>query len=145
MKANHNYHSKTFPNPKAVSSYAKLLKWKQITTNLRNCHYKYGCKFLCKVTKMKANHNSGESDKNYAKAVSSYAKLLKWKQITTNGIRWCTGISCKFLCKVTKMKANHNMLHQPLQVLFAVSSYAKLLKWKQITTTYAKKVFDFRL
>ena len=35
---------------------------------------------------------------------------------------------CKFLCKVTKMKANHNALAAILFKSAAVSSYAKLLK-----------------
>ena len=36
-----------------------------------------GCKFLCKVTKMKANHNTMKEKKIPFRAVSSYAKLLK--------------------------------------------------------------------
>ena len=36
--------------------------------------------------------------------------------------------SCKFLCKVTKMKANHNEKNKDTYSVFAVSSYAKLLK-----------------
>ena len=40
-----------------------------------------------------------------------------------------TGIeSCKFLCKVTKMKANHNTAVGFHRCTAAVSSYAKLLK-----------------
>ena len=35
------------------------------------------CKFLCKVTKMKANHNPDENLDRTDTAVSSYAKLLK--------------------------------------------------------------------
>ena len=70
-------------NSRAVSSYAKLLKWKQITTPLEIISYLIGCKFLCKVTKMKANHNYNMRQERINKAVSSYAKLLKWKQITT--------------------------------------------------------------
>ena len=39
-----------------------------------------------------------------------------------------TGIGCKFLCKVTKMKANHNIQKKRINKPLAVSSYAKLLK-----------------
>ena len=46
-------------------------------------HNRWSCKFLCKVTKMKANHNDYQGQKEKISAVSSYAKLLKWKQITT--------------------------------------------------------------
>ena len=38
------------------------------------------------------------------------------------------GRSCKFLCKVTKMKANHNCNLVLDNGRIAVSSYAKLLK-----------------
>ena len=37
-------------------------------------------------------------------------------------------MSCKFLCKVTKMKANHNTEDWFIYIFIAVSSYAKLLK-----------------
>ena len=40
-------------------------------------HILYSCKFLCKVTKMKANHNKAQILKFGFTAVSSYAKLLK--------------------------------------------------------------------
>ena len=108
MKANHNPMTQNFRLILAVSSYAKLLKWKQITT--LNVWYiiLVCCKFLCKVTKMKANHNPDRGARGNATAVSSYAKLLKWKQITTRGVVRKVEFSCKFLCKVTKMKANHN-------------------------------------
>ena len=119
---------------RAVSSYAKLLKWKQITTFMQFLFLLLCCKFLCKVTKMKANHNLTSSMQLNLPAVSSYAKLLKWKQITTLILRGNIKNGCKFLCKVTKMKANHNLLNVPPIEPFAVSSYAKLLKWKQITT-----------
>ena len=95
------------------------------------------CKFLCKVTKMKANHNSRFEFKEFDWAVSSYAKLLKWKQITTVSKSYNPIRCCKFLCKVTKMKANHNQCQTTPQRTYAVSSYAKLLKWKQITTHFS--------
>ena len=37
----------------------------------------FRCKFLCKVTKMKANHNYNTAMSIGITAVSSYAKLLK--------------------------------------------------------------------
>ena len=37
-------------------------------------------------------------------------------------------LRCKFLCKVTKMKANHNAYLYKIEHDPAVSSYAKLLK-----------------
>ena len=138
MKANHNRSWLCFYCRWAVSSYAKLLKWKQITTIRKIWESIISCKFLCKVTKMKANHNAMGDTPYIAYAVSSYAKLLKWKQITTvRNYRYCF-TRCKFLCKVTKMKANHNNPRGFNTFSRAVSSYAKLLKWKQITTGYAK-------
>ena len=134
MKANHNRGRSTDWRQVAVSSYAKLLKWKQITTFALQGLFLFCCKFLCKVTKMKANHNPPLDIIYSIYAVSSYAKLLKWKQITTDQKYQSGEESCKFLCKVTKMKANHNSFHCGLIVHGAVSSYAKLLKWKQITT-----------
>ena len=75
-------------------------------------------------------------------AVSSYAKLLKWKQITTSSTANLVFPGCKFLCKVTKMKANHNEIVEINIPKVAVSSYAKLLKWKQITTANGKDLFS---
>ncbi len=145
MKANHNHFGNSPPSWYAVSSYAKLLKWKQITTYREVWKLRIGCKFLCKVTKMKANHNYLSALLLLLPAVSSYAKLLKWKQITT----CCTSKRilqcCKFLCKVTKMKANHNAASKWEIYINAVSSYAKLLKWKQITTVALTVMKSFQL
>ena len=43
------------------------------------------------------------------------------------------------------MKANHNQLEKATLVDEAVSSYAKLLKWKQITTRVFVAFYIFRL
>ena len=47
-------------------------------------------------------------------------------------------MSCKFLCKVTKMKANHNKVPDYLIFVAVVSSYAKLLNWGQMTAQYLR-------
>ena len=134
MRANHNALRMDLWLLIAVSSYAKLLKWEQITTSLVPSAGLLCCKFLCKVTKMRANHNGPAVILFIIMAVSSYAKLLKWEQITTIVRKGATHISCKFLCKVTKMRANHNPFVNICSIILAVSSYAKLLKWEQITT-----------
>ena len=99
---------------------------------------KVRCPLRCfqwlKVTKMKANHNPDKTQPSVAYAVSNGSKLLKWKQITTEGIPAFSKHGCFQWLKVTKMKANHNKLLRTPQKIGAVSNGSKLLKWKQITT-----------
>ena len=45
---------------------------------------------------------------------------------------------CFQYCKDTNLKANHNQENLAKQGLKAVSNTAKILIWKQITTTYHK-------
>ena len=127
------------------------------------------CFLYHKVTKLKANHNRNSLKSLCRGAVSYITKLLNWKQITTQGSyksrQWC----CFLYHKVTKLKANHNMLlifflrlpgcflyHKVTKLkanhnthtrvcvcVCAVSYITKLLNWKQITTkTYQSDIFN---
>ncbi len=95
-----------------------------------------GCDVWYKVTKMRANHNKTKEVLFNVKAVMYGTKLQKWEQITTSyqviKIRdklWCMvqsyknesksqpyqsnfskSVSCDVWYKVTKMRANHNMM-----------------------------------
>ena len=92
---------------------------------------------------MKANHNPNSVDFPTPSGVSNNAKLLKWKQITTVVTRLLFESRCFQQCKVTKMKANHNVLRGRRRGAVGVSNNAKLLKWKQITTPVHTKALAF--
>ena len=47
------------------------------------------------------------------------------------------GVQCMWLCKDTNLKANHNMRVSAPYVPFSVCDSAKILIWKQITTSIA--------
>ena len=134
MKANHNRINEVLNTSPAVSNGSKILKWKQITTNL-NIAISYCCCFQWfKDTKMKANHNRNFLLRSHNCAVSNGSKILKWKQITTRIGTDKNGDGCFQWFKDTKMKANHNPYWSDNLLVEAVSNGSKILKWKQITT-----------
>ena len=100
-----------------------------------------------KDTKMKANHNNFPSCHSERETVSNGSKILKWKQITTYTLRERLTTYCFQWFKDTKMKANHNsFLHHSGQSL-TVSNGSKILKWKQITTSFSpffRKIYCFQ-
>ena len=141
MKANHNAVACSIVSRTAVSNGSKILKWKQITTNL-NIAISYCCCFQWfKDTKMKANHNNVMEKYYLCSAVSNGSKILKWKQITTKLTYWKSVDGCFQWFKDTKMKANHNIVVTHLCSIQAVSNGSKILKWKQITTGFQYKIF----
>ena len=83
MKANHNNLLVARPERCAVSNGSKILKWKQITTQVYELRLRECCFQWFKDTKMKANHNANGRVRNLQTAVSNGSKILKWKQITT--------------------------------------------------------------
>ena len=83
MKANHNLSRIQSNQQSAVSNGSKILKWKQITTELWRKILLQCCFQWFKDTKMKANHNPPSHSVTYSSAVSNGSKILKWKQITT--------------------------------------------------------------
>ena len=83
MKANHNCLSSTFYVPLVVSSTTKIVKWKQITTNVKQKIDMCSCFQYDKDSKMKANHNYIYWSCHEWLVVSSTTKIVKWKQITT--------------------------------------------------------------
>ena len=121
---------------RAVSNGSKILKWKQITTDEWRFCWHSCCFQWFKDTKMKANHNRWWRSVKRLEAVSNGSKILKWKQITT-----CFTFKLLLLCcfqwfKDTKMKANHNPPLRIVLLFLAVSNGSKILKWKQITTSW---------
>ena len=83
MKANHNHGPLVIIADITVSNGSKILKWKQITTPILIAHCLAYCFQWFKDTKMKANHNSFNSNCFGLLTVSNGSKILKWKQITT--------------------------------------------------------------
>ena len=83
MKANHNWTKKITTLCLAVSNGSKILKWKQITTQVYELRLRECCFQWFKDTKMKANHNIFMLCRYAFFAVSNGSKILKWKQITT--------------------------------------------------------------
>ena len=93
------------------------------------------CIWLCKDTNLKANHNQGASATWMGGGVYDSAKILIWKQITTSHERNAEGSRCIWLCKDTNLKANHNIAVWPNHFYIGVYDSAKILIWKQITTS----------
>ena len=155
----------------AVMYGTKLQKWEQITTELTTdaaglklwCmvqSYKNesksqpycdksthlcGCDVWYKVTKMRANHNSFHSLCILRKAVMYGTKLQKWEQITTKSLQQNQVNSCDVWYKVTKMRANHNMILNLIHHRTAVMYGTKLQKWEQITTALREALEGRRL
>ena len=88
MKANHNLGFSMSEGVTDVSDTSKILKWKQITTDLNNSFLNNRCFRYFKDTKMKANHNPMRRSKELSHDVSDTSKILKWKQITTLMAKW---------------------------------------------------------
>ena len=61
-----------------------------------------------KGSKMKANHNRVPIIRYRITVVSSTAKVVKWKQITTEAGKQFCDDGCFQYGKGSKMKANHN-------------------------------------
>ena len=118
------------------------------------------CDVWYKVTKMRANHNFMAYCDKYARAVMYGTKLQKWEQITTWRTKRLWRMCCDVWYKVTKMRANHNIiarLKAASMLWCMVQSYknesksqlitmrkssflavmygTKLQKWEQITTS----------
>ena len=144
MKANHNHFHQLQVIIWAVFNGSKILKWKQITTELTGIKPFTGCFQWFKDTKMKANHNGRTVSVSSEKAVFNGSKILKWKQITTNGYIQFLFNCCFQWFKDTKMKANHNLKDRADCSEEAVFNGSKILKWKQITTEIVEYAPSFR-
>ena len=134
MKANHNVTAIVQWAVLTVSYGSKILKWKQITTVCAIMFSMVNCFLWFKDTKMKANHNGMGWYAGVSGTVSYGSKILKWKQITTNGVPHFHNLNCFLWFKDTKMKANHNNPVYGEMRRKTVSYGSKILKWKQITT-----------
>ena len=122
----------------------------------------YGITLWCMVQSYKNESKSQlkQSLKYWVAAVMYGTKLQKWEQITTRWMEcsyttqlWCMvqsyknesksqllklkvsrSISCDVWYKVTKMRANHNLISRFKKLTRAVMYGTKLQKWEQITT-----------
>ena len=92
---------------------------------------------------MKANHNTNIKIAFVGIVVSNDSKILKWKQITTKSETVLKSESCFQWFKDTKMKANHNNWNDGIWHVFVVSNDSKILKWKQITTSFSYFIVRF--
>ena len=121
---------------KGVYDSAKILIWKQITTQTLLLFPFVWCIWLCKDTNLKANHNMGMGRNPSKRGVYDSAKILIWKQITTILMNTLINIRCIWLCKDTNLKANHNTVKFFTIIILGVYDSAKILIWKQITTRW---------
>ena len=69
-----------------------------------------------------------------ATVVTATAKILNWKQFTTQDQNILTEPSCYCYCKDTKLKAIHNSVPRKTVSSRVVTATAKILNWKQFTT-----------
>ena len=135
LKANHNSQGNGNIGKFGVYDSAKILIWKQITTQLWYLHFLMRCIWLCKDTNLKANHNIWMVIVLSNHGVYDSAKILIWKQITTSYLWQWNFCWCIWLCKDTNLKANHNIFIHLFYLFLGVYDSAKILIWKQITTT----------
>ena len=82
-KANHNIFVCYVGHITVVPNTSKVLKRKQITTNLNLFILNGSCSQYVKGTKKKANHNIALVHLMFEKVVPNTSKVLKRKQITT--------------------------------------------------------------
>ena len=84
---------------------------------------------------MKAIHNPEEIDVVSGLVVFANAKILNWKQFTTYSEGSLADYRCFCKCKDTKLKAIHNTFVVMILVVCVVFANAKILNWKQFTTS----------
>ena len=135
LKANHNRLAVILLEVDSVCDSAKILIWKQITTGALDWSDEQKCMWLCKDTNLKANHNARRSEGTASGSVCDSAKILIWKQITTPATLFSFLFQCMWLCKDTNLKANHNRNPARPPPHRSVCDSAKILIWKQITTS----------
>ena len=83
LKAIHNYYSENIPLGSVVFATAKILIWKQFTTDRDQNGRANGCVCNCKDTNLKAIHNGKRLFNDSTSVVFATAKILIWKQFTT--------------------------------------------------------------
>ena len=120
-----------------VFATAKILIWKQFTTINITYFLTHCCVCNCKDTNLKAIHNNLRLHVWPWWVVFATAKILIWKQFTTLFITTYLIICCVCNCKDTNLKAIHNP--EEVNDIFAVVVFAtaKILIWKQFTTSGA--------
>ena len=79
MGANHNYQRFSTMNASVVSNVPKILKWEQITTDIKVILIIFCCFQCSKDTKMRANHNVNRPISWTCSVVSNVSKILKWE------------------------------------------------------------------
>ena len=113
---------------------AKILIWKQFTTVVGQQARKFRCLLSCKDTNLKAIHNQVMCVMEIGCVVFYLAKILIWKQFTTELEKSQKFCGCLLSCKDTNLKAIHNGA-KFVRVEDGVVFYlAKILIWKQFTT-----------
>ena len=75
-----------------VYANAKILNWKQFTTMTKEFDAFISCLCKCKDTKLKAIHNRKLGYLIGRNVVYANAKILNWKQFTTEIANCCYGI-----------------------------------------------------
>ena len=136
LKAIHNVLFDGHQSLRVVFYLAKILIWKQFTTSLGVEFKLYCCLLSCKDTNLKAIHNILTRTDKFYEVVFYLAKILIWKQFTTHNCINACGKSCLLSCKDTNLKAIHNRSIGSERGLWVVFYLAKILIWKQFTTTF---------
>ena len=140
LKAIHNTTNIHTFTKNVVFATAKILIWKQFTTICLIIRCQSRCVCNCKDTNLKAIHNKQKKTNKNGKVVFATAKILIWKQFTTMAREETSQRSCVCNCKDTNLKAIHNMKPSRVLELSVVFATAKILIWKQFTTTLRLKI-----
>ena len=136
LKAIHNRSAWRLIAAEVVFATAKILIWKQFTTQAAAiAEVKSCCVCNCKDTNLKAIHNQNGKPSPSMAVVFATAKILIWKQFTTESNVHIYLWGCVCNCKDTNLKAIHNIISVCQQMLLVVFATAKILIWKQFTTT----------
>ena len=83
LKAIHNILITLRKRKRVVFATAKILIWKQFTTHFQSNLLKFRCVCNCKDTNLKAIHNLYWMNEIFGHVVFATAKILIWKQFTT--------------------------------------------------------------
>ena len=160
LKAIHNHPHRHTDCGTTVCYLAKILHWKQFTTQQG---YALFCQALFAISQryyIESNSQLGEARRILQATVCYLAKILHWKQFTTQNHQRCyllqlfaisqryyiesnsqhcmihdsEGGNCLLSRKDTTLKAIHNALFWRRKRGWTVCYLAKILHWKQFTT-----------
>ena len=119
--------------------HTKIIKSRQITTQVQRGKNQGWCDLSHKNNKIKANHNGMPFEGNTKEGVIYHTKIIKSRQITTQCRTRHNQPWCDLSHKNNKIKANHNNPYSYQNCTQGVIYHTKIIKSRQITTTQKRR------